>query len=557
MMMFSAFSSKSAAQSMACVLVLAAVSSCSRQASFDLTALEPCGQNGQALASARSFRLVSSNVSDPDSVRFTKEQAQSGSPALSISDAEAAVVSLEVYQDDVTASTDDSNLPDPIAVGRLLPFAVGEGTRNVTANLLVGRVDSFGGPRDEAGTCSALGGTPAGRHGHTATYLPGINKILVAGGAVWIDDAANPGRKIESFLKTVELIDPATGAVEKLPDLFFPRAYHTATAFPDGRVLLVGGFGLINSVPTSIAVAVVVNAALDSPYTDVLIRQPRVHHTATLVDNRYVVVIGGCATTAGATVQGCTSTSAASTTSGGAMSASTNLTTAIEIFDIEDLDSSTVGPPLGEGRAFHAAGLLGDGIVLVSGGANDGGALAGFEVFKLTAGEMSVPAATTTPLASGRLRHQIVMQNGTNLVIVGGQTDAVGGVLGTNEGTDEIQRCTFTVGTLQCTAESVRLSAPRYGHHAVWLRDNTLLVVGGVVSGGGGASGSEHLQLGVGIVGSHLPMQGGARDRGALAILGGDPLSGSFINQVVFVGGHSPAFADSASIDMYFGNAGR
>jgi Galactose oxidase, central domain len=535
-------------------LLLLLVTSCSRQASFDLTLLEPCGQNGQALGSARSFRLVSSNLGDPDSVRFTKEQAQAGSPALAISAADAAVVTLEAYQDDVTVSTDDSTLPTPVAVGRLLPFVVGEGTDNVTANMLVGRVDSFGGPRDEAGTCTTLGGTPAGRHGHTATYLPRINKILVVGGAVWIDDAANPGNKIESLLKTVELIDPATGAVEKLPDLFATRAYHTATAFSDGRVLLLGGVSLITSRPQTVNTAVLVDlSVVNAPYgsENLIVRQPRIHHTATLIDDRYVVLIGGCATSQGATTQGCTSTSAGTTTGGGA-GPSTNLVTAVEVFDVTT-ETSVAGPPLGEGRAFHATALLGGNVLLVSGGANAGGALSDFEFFKMDAGVVSAPAATSTPLSSGRLRHQIVVQNPESIAIVGGQTIAAAGVLGTDAGTDEITRCIFTVGSLQCTPDPVRLTTARYGHHAVWLRDNTMLVVGGVAAGNGGAAGSEHIELGIGPIGSHLPMQGGARDRGALAILGGDSLSGSFVNQVLFVGGHDVARTDSAAVDMYFG----
>jgi uncharacterized protein YjdB len=71
------------------------------------------------------------------------------------------------------------------------------------------------------------------RFSHTATLLPS-GKILVAGGA--IGSATNQGAIISS-----EMYDPNANAWTKIGDMSERRMSHTATLFPNGKVLLVGG----------------------------------------------------------------------------------------------------------------------------------------------------------------------------------------------------------------------------------------------------------------------------------------------------------------------------
>lgn len=76
------------------------------------------------------------------------------------------------------------------------------------------------------------------RFGQSATVLAD-GRVLIAGGAeLSVDDFW--GRPLASAL----IYDPSNGAVTETGPLNEPRAFHTATRLPDGRVLIAGGDGL-------------------------------------------------------------------------------------------------------------------------------------------------------------------------------------------------------------------------------------------------------------------------------------------------------------------------
>ncbi|MEK7832545.1 MAG: kelch repeat-containing protein, partial [Acidobacteriota bacterium] len=82
---------------------------------------------------------------------------------------------------------------------------------------------------------------PAGRDGHTATLLPN-GKVLIVGG--YTIQASGAGSNSINNVDTTELYDPAKGASVPFSDttkITFPRDAHTATLLPNGRVLVVGG----------------------------------------------------------------------------------------------------------------------------------------------------------------------------------------------------------------------------------------------------------------------------------------------------------------------------
>ncbi len=86
-----------------------------------------------------------------------------------------------------------------------------------------------------AGTFGATGATVAPRMGHAAALLAD-GRVLITGG---LDtDEATP----ESFARSAEVYDPATGTFTATGDMVAPHAFHTATTLADGRVL-IAGFG--------------------------------------------------------------------------------------------------------------------------------------------------------------------------------------------------------------------------------------------------------------------------------------------------------------------------
>lgn len=113
-----------------------------------------------------------------------------------------------------------------------------------------------------------------------------------------------------------------------------PRADHTATLLRDGRVLVVGGF------PSGLHPAEIFDP-IALTWTPSPIHATRYYHTATLLADGRVLVVGGI---------------------GG---------NGAEIFDPASGTWSLTNPPIHE-RSRHTATLLDNGLVLVAGGAGSG-----------------------------------------------------------------------------------------------------------------------------------------------------------------------------------------
>ena len=88
----------------------------------------------------------------------------------------------------------------------------------------------------DTGTWTPTGDLSKPSLGHSLTLLPD-GRVLAAGGRhpVLIDS---------SIYSTTTIFDPATDRWSPGPDLSEPRSFHSATLMPDGRVLLIGGIGL-------------------------------------------------------------------------------------------------------------------------------------------------------------------------------------------------------------------------------------------------------------------------------------------------------------------------
>jgi hypothetical protein len=93
---------------------------------------------------------------------------------------------------------------------------------------------------DADGIWRPVGNLNEARSGHTATLVPG-GRVLIAGGAGFVDPQL--GTYYDNALKSAELYDPATATWTYTGSLNVARVRHTATLLDDGSVLVVGGIG--------------------------------------------------------------------------------------------------------------------------------------------------------------------------------------------------------------------------------------------------------------------------------------------------------------------------
>jgi hypothetical protein len=130
---------------------------------------------------------------------------------------------------------------------------------------------------------SGLDGQPLApqRGRHTATLLQN-GHVLVTGG------------NFHGELSSVERYDPETGRWHPAAPLHDARLDHTATVLPDGRVLVVGGYGTWRSFHWGAwDTAEIYDPATDTWKRAGRMARHRTNHTATLLPNGRVLVIGG------------------------------------------------------------------------------------------------------------------------------------------------------------------------------------------------------------------------------------------------------------------------
>jgi N-acetylneuraminic acid mutarotase len=193
------------------------------------------------------------------------------------------------------------------------------------------------------------------RYGHTATLLED-GRVLAAGGS-------NDG-DLNSTLDTVETYDPAAGAWSAAPSLTVPEISHTATLLKNGEMLIAGGYlpqWVQSAVPqysfvasaTSLNTALLYDPAAVKWSSTGLLNAPRDAHTATLMPDGRVLIVGG------ETFQGQYPDTQHQTLG------------SAEIYD-PVAGGWTWTNGLNTARSRHTATRLADGRVLVAGGQSDG-----------------------------------------------------------------------------------------------------------------------------------------------------------------------------------------
>jgi N-acetylneuraminic acid mutarotase len=272
------------------------------------------------------------------------------------------------------------------------------------------------------------------RSHHTATLLQN-GKVLVTGGV-------NPGESGNVTLNSAELFDPAAGLWTETDPMQQARQDHTATLLLNGKVLVVGG----RANSTTLGSAELYDPATGTwsnvsslyPSSLNLPSEARFGHTATLLMDGTVLIVGG---------QG----------------ASGALGTA-QIYDpVNDawMSASTLAP-----RAWHTANLLSDGKVMVVGGQNGAVALKSFQVYDPDVDGWS----PSVNLGAARWGHTTTALTDGTLLVVGGQN-------GTNV-LLSAERLTKS-GATWTVADTVPLNTARFSHSATLQPNGDVLIVGG------------------------------------------------------------------------------
>ena len=234
-----------------------------------------------------------------------------------------------------------------------------------------------------ADTWSMTTGTAVSHFGHTATRLAN-GKVLVVGGTITF-----------SIPFIAELYDPATGQWAAAGNPRYARFRHTATLLVNGTVLIAGGVSndyADGELPEP-QKAEIYDPAMNS-WREVGTPLLAYDHTATLLANGKVLIVGGTGLPAGpAQLFDTTSETwkdpgplntarlnhtATLLTSGKVLLAGsgallgTAVSIAVETYD-PATERFTSTAPLGIGRQSHTATLLANGKVLVAGGAGHAG----------------------------------------------------------------------------------------------------------------------------------------------------------------------------------------
>jgi N-acetylneuraminic acid mutarotase len=284
------------------------------------------------------------------------------------------------------------------------------------------------------GTWSGAPAMGAGRGYQTATLLPNGKVLVVA------------GSQSNHILASAELYDPRTRTWSPAGTLSMGRSLHTATLLKSGKVLVVGGSPISPLYLGSLATVELYDPQTNSWALAASMHTPRSYHTATLLADGRVLVIGGIEVSNDVT---------------GRVLAST------ELYD-PVTNTWTVRAPMSVARAKHTATLLADHRVLVVGGTDaDYFAFSGY----FRTADLYDPATDSWSPAASMNYARI---NATATLLPDGRVLVVGDD-GVNEGTAEI----FDP---QSDRWSLILDSGvgRAEHVAVALRNGTVLVAGGI-----------------------------------------------------------------------------
>lgn len=229
-----------------------------------------------------------------------------------------------------------------------------------------------------SGRFSTIGNLLRIRAGGSASALPD-GRILVVGGI--LDQSAG---------QSMELFDPALGRSSSEITLPRPFVFHTATTLLDGSILLVGGQGSGLNTPFEYGTAYIYDPIQGTLNPTGSLAYPRSAHVARRLSDGRVLIIGGAAS-------------------------GQRHPTLVEVYDPATGSFSVLGQ-ISSPRYQFAAQILGDGKLLLAGGWGASGPALAMELFNPANG-------TSTQLGSlqrGRVELALWPRDDGKVVIAGG-----------------------------------------------------------------------------------------------------------------------------------------
>ena len=314
-----------------------------------------------------------------------------------------------------------------------------------------------------AGAWTPTGSLATGRYGQTATLLQN-GKVLVVGGR----------NNVVGALASAELYDPAAnsgaGAWTPTGSLATARLQHTATLLLNGKVLVVGGQTSTNGNVSNILASAelydpTANGGAGAWSTTGNLMTARVEHTATLLLSGKVLVVGGRTST---NVNG------------------SNIFANAELYDPAANGGAGAWSTTGSqtfGRSGHTATLLQNGKVLVVGG-NSPHPLPIAELYDPAANGGAGAWSATGFLAATRSGHTATLLPTGKVLVVGGYGDiSLLGLPSFSLASAELYDPAANGGA-GAWSTTGSLATARQFHTATLLPNGKVLVAGGESSSG-------------------------------------------------------------------------
>ncbi len=242
-------------------------------------------------------------------------------------------------------------------------------------------------PAQGNGRWSETGDLITARSNHAAALLPN-GQVLVAGGYAATGALASAGED-PAVLASSELYNPATGMWATTGSMNVAREFHTATLLPDGQVLVVGG---VTSSGVTSSTAELYRPATGMWKPTRSMGAARQWHTATLLPSGQVLVAGGFSV-------GVSNSAGAST----------------ELYDPATRMWTSTGS-MAAVRYLHTATLLPNGQVLVAGGLGNGGTLVTAELYDPATGIWT----STGRMTVARVGHTATLLPSGQVLVTGG-----------------------------------------------------------------------------------------------------------------------------------------